>query len=260
MYNCLFCKKDFETIISHKNHESRCKQNPDRKLQGWAAGNSGRIPKKTSCINCKKEIQNFHFSTHVCIQHISVLDNMVCEYCSKLSETKSSFISHVSVCNKNPKSKWFNHVKKDRRIGPHVWTDEDRKIHSSRMKLAVEANPDSYSSSNRGRVKQIEIDGIRCQGQWEVDFYTWCKENSISIKRCEEWFEYIWNGNRKYFPDFYLPELDIYIEVKGYETERDHAKWLHFPKRLCIIRKAEIDQIRCSEFKESSLIETVSAW
>jgi hypothetical protein len=36
----------------------------------------------------------------------------------------------------------------------------------------------------------------------------------------------------------------MYIEVKGYETDRDRAKWLQFPKNLRIIKETEIKQIR----------------
>ena len=112
------------------------------------------------------------------------------------------------------------------------------------MKLAVENNPESYTSSNRGRVKQFEYDGIKFQGSWELEFYKYCKTNGIQIERSNEWFVYEWNGTRKYFPDFYLPEKKLYIEVKGYETERDRAKWSAFPKQLRVIRKTDIIQIR----------------
>lgn len=121
---------------------------------------------------------------------------------------------------------------------------EYRKKISESMKQAVEKYPDSYTSSNRGRTKQIIYDGIKFQGKWELQFYMYCKDNNIIINRCNEWFEYEWNGTRKYFPDFYLPEKDLYVEVKGYETERDIAKWRDFPKTLRVIKKLEIDQIK----------------
>jgi hypothetical protein len=38
--------------------------------------------------------------------------------------------------------------------------------------------------------------------------------------------------------------MDLYVEVKGYETDRDRAKWRDFPKNLRIIKEAEIKQIR----------------
>jgi hypothetical protein len=116
--------------------------------------------------------------------------------------------------------------------------------HRYSMKRAVENNPESYSSSNRGRTKQIIIDGIKLQGQWEVDFYNWAKNQGLEPKRPAESFTYEWNGTRSYFPDFYIESLDMYVEVKGYETDRDRAKWLTFPKKLRIIKEEEIKQIR----------------
>jgi hypothetical protein len=52
------------------------------------------------------------------------------------------------------------------------------------------------------------------------------------------------NGKRKYFPDFFLEDLNLYIEIKGYETDRDKAKWSQFPQRLRVIRKKEICDIQ----------------
>ena len=131
------------------------------------------------------------------------------------------------------------------RVNNERWSsEENRKKQSESMKKAVEKYPESYTSSNRGRTKQIIVDGIKFQGKWELEFYQFCKDNNIQIERSNEWFEYEWNGTRKYFPDFYLVEKDMYVEVKGYETDRDRAKWSAFPKTLKIIRKEDIVAIR----------------
>jgi hypothetical protein len=128
------------------------------------------------------------------------------------------------------------------------WTSETRAKHSASMKRAVENNPEAYSSSNRGRVKQIEYDGIKFQGNWELDFYKWCVSNNVPCERNTTGFKYEWNGTRTYFPDFYLPEKDEYVEVKGYQTERDNAKWKQFPNSLRLIMKDDIMKIRKQHF------------
>jgi len=130
-----------------------------------------------------------------------------------------------------------------------VWTEERRKKHSESMKKAVAANPKSYSSGNRGRVKRIEYDGLSFQGKWELYFYQWCKRNNVKIEKCNEWFEYEWNGIRRYFPDFKLPSYDTYVEVKGYKTERDEAKWNQFKKRLLVIEKKDISSLLNDTYK-----------
>lgn len=174
---------------------------------------------------------------------------MNCQYCKKDFFGKSSYSNHVRRCPNNPNrvmekltSDGLKRIiEKNKNV---VWSDERRKKHSESMKKAVEKHPDSYTSSNRGRTKQIFYDGIKFQGKWELDFYKYCKNNSVKIVKCNEWFEYEWNGLRKYFPDFYLSELDLYIEIKGYETDRDRAKWNAFPKKLKVIKKEEIKLIR----------------
>ena len=130
-----------------------------------------------------------------------------------------------------------------------VWTAEKREKHSEAMLQAVKDHPESYTSSNRGRTKQFVVDGIKLLGKWEVDFYIWAKEAGLNPKRPIECFPYEWNGTRSYFPDFYIESLDLYVEVKGYETERDRAKWLAFPKKLRIIKRVDIKEIREKSFK-----------
>lgn len=45
-----------------------------------------------------------------------------------------------------------------------------------------------------------------------------------------------------------LFEQDLYVEVKGYEAERDRAKWSVFPFKLMIVKKKEIDEIQKGTF------------
>jgi hypothetical protein len=129
-----------------------------------------------------------------------------------------------------------------------IWSDEDKARHSISMKRAVENNPESYSSSNRGRTKQIIYKGIKFQGNWELDFYKWCEQNKIPCIRNTQGFKYEWNGTRTYFPDFYLTNTNEYVEVKGYKTERDTCKWEQFPEKLRTILKEDIIKIRQNSF------------
>lgn len=185
-----------------------------------------------------------------------------CKFCSVSYPVQRSVRYHEWFCQKNPskktkKNQYSNpyyveseEVKKARssRIAEQntrPWSEERKARHKSSMQRAVIENPESYTSSNRGRVKQIIYNGEKLHGNWELIFAKWCDENSIVWEKCRTYFPYSWNGERKYFPDFYLPEKDVYIEVKGYETERDKCKWKHFPedKTLVIIKKQEIKLI-----------------
>ena len=49
--------------------------------------------------------------------------------------------------------------------------------------------------------------------------------------RCKDSFSYNFqNKLRRYTPDFYLVDTCEYVEIKGYKTEKDDAKWCQFPK------------------------------
>jgi hypothetical protein len=134
------------------------------------------------------------------------------------------------------------------RNGTFGHTEESKRKLSASMKRAVENNPDAYTSANRGRTKQIIVDNIKFQGQWEVDFYLWATQAGLNPQRATKGFKYNWDGERTYFPDFYIESKDLYVEVKGYETDRDRAKWAQFTEKLCIIKEAEIKQIQAGCF------------
>jgi len=190
----------------------------------------------------------------------------VCNHCGKECKNANSFKNHVRCCPKNPNRKYTNNKIGKKGGNQHtkgtakpiteetrnklaeasrkkIWTKEMRDKHSESMKLAVSRNPNSYSSGNRGRVKQIECDGMKFHGRWELYFYQWCKRNGIKVNKCDEWFDYEWCGQRKYLPDFKLPEYDCYVEVKGYKTERDDAKWNQFKGKLLIVDKKDIPKL-----------------
>ena len=198
---------------------------------------------------------------------------ITCKFCSKECKSNNSKAQHELYCKSNPDAKvkkasmgmlgkkgTNQFIKGNPTIMSDVarekvrqanknriWTADMKLKHSVSMKRAVENNPEAYSSSNRGRVKQIIYDGIKFQGNWELDFYKWCVANNVNCRRNTEGFKYVWNGERTYYPDFYLPDLELYVEVKGYKTERDSAKWEQFPKALRIIEKNDIILARKNE-------------
>ena len=247
------------------------------------------------CDKCNEHISLFAFNRHLNAcngngkqKHNKriVPENLTCQFCSKISNTKLGWIKHNDSCKLNPdkshmwlsanrhKVKKSNQFIKARENGTeYVVTNStkeklsnsligkkfsnSRKENLSRaMKEAVKNNPESYTSSNRGRTKQIEKYGVKFQGSWELMYYEFCLEHNIKIERCSEWFPYEWNGSRKYNPDFYLPETNTYVEVKGYETDRDRAKWTNFPNRLIVIRNKEIKQIKNKTFDLIELLNT----
>lgn len=204
-----------------------------------------------------------------------------CSFCNRPTTTKNSNSQHEMYCKSNPNKKkkvssygmlgkkgrcnanqWsipnykisdFTRKKLSEsmtKINLERWKDPNRieKLRQS-MRKAVESNPEAYTSSNRGRTKQIIYNGIKFHGSWELQFYQWCQNNNVNVVRNVEGFKYNWNGERTYFPDFYLPEHNAYVEVKGFKTERDDAKWSQFPKKLITVIKVDIISIIKNTYK-----------
>jgi hypothetical protein len=64
---------------------------------------------------------------------------------------------------------------------------------------------------------------------WESSFAKWCDKNKI------KWLyePYRFNlGDYTYSPDFYLPEFDTYIEIKGYWKLPSKKKFILFKKQF----------------------------
>ena len=86
---------------------------------------------------------------------------------------------------------------------------------------------------------------------WEVIMATRLDELEVNWERDPNMkLEYRTRGGRKrnYIPDFYLPELDIYVEVKGYWTDAARHKMKDVirrnPDKICILESLdEISQI-----------------
>lgn len=95
-------------------------------------------------------------------------------------------------------------------------------------------------------LKYIMKDGsvIDLQGSWEYTFAEFLDSKNVTWNRNRIGHKYSYNGKTNcYYPDFYVPVLNLYIEVKGYETNRDREKWKQFPFLLLVVKKEDIKDL-----------------
>ena len=214
---------------------------------------------KSCCTICKREITYNNLEKH----HIACLKTQT----PKIKKVRQAWNKGRPAWNRGLTKDTDDRVKRgsekyseNAKLGlinfnRDKWSDERRNNHSESMRKAALENPNSYSGGyNRGRCKSIEYSGIQFDSSWEVIVAKWLDKNLIKWERNTIPFEYEWHGKRSYYPDFYLPELDKYIEVKGYETERDKAKWSYFKKELIIIKKKEIKLIEDDKLDPENLV------
>lgn len=107
-----------------------------------------------------------------------------------------------------------------------------------------------------GRCKKFKYSShiagkVNLDGTWELEFAKFLDDCNVSWKRNKKKFSYQFkNKKRKYTPDFYINDKNIgsfYIEVKGYETDKDRAKWEYFPHKLIIIKRSKINKIKAGQ-------------
>lgn len=139
-----------------------------------------------------------------------------------------------------------NSVRRNRKPRYHPLSEEGRRRISAAM-----------SGNNRGgRSKRFMIMGQWLQGTWERDLalkfvawgVNWCRPKG---KRAA--WPYLLDGKIKHYtPDFYLPDVDKWIEVKGYwwgdDRRKMEAVMAQYPDRkILIIEKAEFVKIVARE-------------
>jgi len=215
---CEYCKRECKNLNSLTQHKIRCKENPDRILV------------KSNFIEYNKKIKNGELGIKISNQ-FSKAKLLGLEPHIMSKETRKK----ISESNKGKKR-----------------SEETKKKLSESMARAVKENPDSYSVNNVcGRTKLTEtLDSLgnltKVNGGWEFLVSEYLSSRNIRwTNKIAEEFIYFWEGKeRRYYPDFYLIDYGIYLEVKGYERERDLLKWETIKDRLIVIKKKEIDLIK----------------
>lgn len=223
----------------------------------------------TSCIQCKREISSNNLQKHIDSKscknirdEVNIVEYAICSFCQGQFERLTS---HQKYCHANPDRKsrnnQFTKAKQEGRIvevsketrsklsiastgSKH--SEETKRIISDKMRKIAAEKPGSYSGGyNRGRVKTMVCsNGFTVIGSWERDFVEFCVEKRILIEQPNIGFSYVFGGERTYYPDFYLPDLDLYVEIKGYQTDKDLTKWnfmrVVHKKRLVVVRVTDI--------------------
>jgi len=211
-----------------------------------------------------------------------ITDNTVsqlsCPYCDKICKNKNSYRNHTRTCPKNEdrqlspgrtgtagkiKGNFRNAAMKAKDEGrtyhePESKKKKMQKIASSRSKEWHLENGIRISKTVNEKVERGEwhtslaknmhhkYRGVDLHGKWELHYAKYLDDNGILWERCKTSFLYIFeNKTRRYTPDFYLIESDEYIEIKGYKTNKDDAKWAQFPsdKKLSVLMKPELNKL-----------------
>ena len=254
MIKCKYCGKEFDTPQKLGGHIIRCKMNPNYDKN------------KLNCNNFTKVNNDRKLDTTI----------YYCKYCGKECKGKNSLTQHEIRCKENPNKIVSNFIKynesirngickgsnqfiKAKQLGlpiPKVTEETKNKIaqgwlgkhHSQetkeKIKVSIYNNIENNNWHNQFTTPTY-YNGNLYDSSWEIEFVKYLERKQITfIRNNYISFDYIWEGNtHKYFPDFYLPEYDLYIEIKGIYSDRDICKWEQFPHKLDIYDSKDLYEL-----------------
>ena len=196
-YICRFCGRECKNANSLRNHERLCKKNPNRQEMTWLTYSGfTEYNKKIKAGLIKRKPSN---------QYI---------------KSKELGLPKPEISDETRK-----------KIGD-VWrgrkhTQESLQKLSQSMIEVAKNNPNYSFSTISKRYKKSIYKGFHMDSSWELIFAQYLDKNNIKWVKNSKGFSYIWEGKeRTYYPDFYLEDYNLYIEIKGHETERDKVKYL----------------------------------
>lgn len=209
----------------------------------------------------------------------------ICRYCGRICKNDNSLRNHERLCKENPNRQILvsNFIKwNEYRTGKHLQktsnqyikaketgdiylvsdetrqklsdsskgrlhTEEHKEKLSKIMKDVAKDNPNYSFSKNKYFKKEI-INGFRMDSSWESIFANYLNKNDIKWIKNKKPFKYIFeNKEHSYYPDFYLEDFNLYVEIKGQETEKDKAKY-KVVDNLLVLRAKEINEINKNIF------------
>lgn len=193
---CKYCGKICK-LYGIKNHEKQCKSNPNR------------IPQKGT---------RFKINGDKFIPWNKGLTKETDERVKRNGESISNGYKTGKITN------WCQGLNKDN-------DDRIKSLAEKSSKTILDKVKDDTWHNSFGKSKMVEYNGIQFHGNWEVAFAKFLDNINIIWERPTEKFEYILDNKIHYYtPDFYLPTFNLYVEIKGYPTNKDFLKWNKFPK------------------------------
>lgn len=189
-----------------------------------------------------------------------------CKYCNKDCKNNGGLSVHEPFCKNNPNKikrissrfkygpwnkgltketdirlKYFSENLHQKYINGDIipsWKGKHHTIEQREYMSKVTKRRHENGWDNKcGRAPKIkyhsDIAGdVTLDGSWELSVAKYLDERGIEWRRNKRRFKYVNLHNKEsyYKPDFYLVNENIYIEVKGYETDLDRCKWKQFPK------------------------------
>lgn len=204
MFECKFCGKSCKNLNSKAQHEIRCSENPNRKV-----------------------VDTSKFTTRGRTA-----------WNKGLTKETSPQIQKQVISYRSNRDQGLH---KDTTGANNSMSKPGARANLSKaMKKVYSINPPKAA----GRGKHGKYQGIQCDSTWELAFLVYAIDHGYNIQRNTKRFGYMWDGSEhSYFPDFYMPDSDTYIEIKGHEDEKAREKHRQFKDNLIVLKKDDLKDV-----------------
>lgn len=197
-YICSICNSTFLGEKSYRDHKSKCTTKNIAKVNGWdctICGSNFRTRKLLQ--EHRKEHRKVHASETTQI-HKKI--NFKCCFCEKefFNKNLEYRTQHQNHCKMNP-----NAVK----YKGHLHTEEEKKH------LSECAKKNHFGGWHTS--KSFDYNGIKLDSSYELAFAQDLDENNIKWERPKPLLYKLNSEEHRYYPDFFLPDYNIYVDTKN---------------------------------------------
>jgi len=163
-----------------------------------------------------------------------------CRFCNQEFDNTHTLACHTPYCKLNPKLEVNKAARKDGRKNVKH-SDETRKKISLLISEKVK-NGTWHCSFSKSRTHEYK--NVKFHRKWELKFAMFLDNLNIEWIRTKRKFPYTFENKRKYYtPDFWLPEFETFIEIKGHPTLKDKEKWMQFKEKLLVISGKDLIEL-----------------
>lgn len=214
---CNKCRREI-SISNYRKHTINCRIDPEKKK-----AENFLIDGKYICPHCLEEFNKQGILSHIWRAHsekgrnhnpnrrFSLRGDLIWNKNRNKSSDKRLFLMGEKISESLKKNYRCGKMK---RTGWASWTDEQKKKWSEKQ-----------STQNQGgRCKWYEVDGKKVQGKWEKNIAEKMLQLNIPWLRCKSIIYKKEGKEKRYTPDFYLPDHNIFLEIKGYWWNKDREK------------------------------------
>jgi len=257
---CQYCGKICKNLNSLRQHEIRCKENPNKYSIDYMDKSLETLKKKfpekyikhdyvIKCAKCGKEF------TVTCSENM-FLKGKYPHYCCKAcanshivsNETKKKISEGVNKANNVAADKKLNKIvyKTCENCGCEFilpwFKRKNNRIILSHKKYCDDCykkiNAELFAKAGLNNFHAGYYKNIWCDSSWELAFLIYNLEHNKNVKRCTKRLTYVYDDKEH----IYIPDFDIdgtLYEIKGFENDKAKIKHNLFPE-IVYITKDEI--------------------